>query len=229
MRLNKYVQENLWISRRKFVEFINAWLVFLNWEKIESYAQEVHWWEILEIKWKNVKEKIKISKWINVVLFNKPIWYVCSKSDGHNKTIYEILPEELANYFYVGRLDKDSRGLLILTNNSELVNWFQHPRNNVEKEYLVQIDKPFSINDFKKVKKWILDEWELLSVKTLKFYEQKNKYFVKMILWEGKKRHIRRIMKSLWYKVLDLVRVREWQFELWNLKEWCFRKLVIKN
>lgn len=229
MRLNKYVQENLWISRRKFVEFINAWLVFLNWEKIESYAQEVHWWEILEIRWKNVKEKIKISKWINVVLFNKPIWYVCSKSDGHNKTIYEILPEELANYFYVGRLDKDSRGLLILTNNSELVNWFQHPRNNVEKEYLVQIDKPFSINDFKKVKKWILDEWELLSVKTLKFYEQKNKYFVKMILWEGKKRHIRRIMKSLWYKVLDLVRVREWQFELWNLKEWCFRKLVIKN
>lgn len=229
MRLNKYVQENLWISRRKFVEFINAWLVFLNWEKIESYAQEVYWWEILEIRWKNVKEKIKISKWINVVLFNKPIWYVCSKSDGHNKTIYEILPEELANYFYVGRLDKDSRGLLILTNNSELVNWFQHPRNNVEKEYLVQIDKPFSINDFKKVKKWILDEWELLSVKTLKFYEQKNKYFVKMILWEGKKRHIRRIMKSLWYKVLDLVRVREWQFELWNLKEWCFRKLVIKN
>lgn len=229
MRLNKYVQENLWISRRKFVEFINAWLVFLNWEKIESYAQEVHWWEILEIRWKNVKEKIKISKWINVVLFNKPIWYVCSKSDGHNKTIYEILPEELANYFYVGRLDKDSRGLLILTNNSELVNWFQHPRNNVEKEYLVQIDKPFSINDFKKVKKWILDEWELLSVKTLKFYEQKNKYFVKMILWEGKKRHIRRIMKSLWYRVLDLVRVREWQFELWNLKEWCFRKLVIKN
>lgn len=166
---------------------------------------------------------------VEIVLFNKPMWYVCSKSDSHNKTIYEILPKEFANYFYIGRLDKDSRGLLILTNNSDIVNKYQHPRFEVEKEYLVQIDRPFLPGDFKKVKKWIVDEWELLSVKTLKYYDQKNKYFVKIILWEGKKRHIRRILNSLGYKVLDLVRVREWQFELWNMKEGCFKKLIIKN
>jgi len=229
LRLNKYVQENLGISRRAFVDLVSNWQVFLDWEKIDSIGFEVKWWEMLVINKLNIKKKILISNSLEIVLFNKPMWYVCSKSDKHNKTIYEILPKEFSSYFYIWRLDKDSRGLLILTNNSWLVNKFQHPSNNVEKEYIVQIDRLFSQNDFKKVKKWIIDEWELLSVKTLKYYEQKNKYFVKIILWEWKKRHIRRIMKSLWYKVIDLVRVREWQFELWNLREGNFKQLRINN
>ena len=205
---------------------IDLWSVFVDWKKVESYSYEVQWWENLEIKWLNIKQKIKISTWINIVLFNKPIWYVCSKDDKHNKTIYEILPREFQNYFYIWRLDKDSRGLLVLTNNSEIVNKYQHPSNGVEKEYKVQIDREFSIKDYKKMKKWIVDEWELLTVKMAKYYQEKNKYFVKIILIEWKKRHIRRILNNLWYKVIDLVRVREWQFELWNLREWCFRKVV---
>lgn len=227
LRLNKYVQENCWISRRKFVSLIDSWCVFVDWKKIESYSHEVQWWECLEIKWQNIKQKIKISNWVNIVLFNKPVWYVCSKDDKHNKTIYEILPKEFQNYFYIWRLDKDSRGLLVLTNNSEVVNKYQHPSNGVEKEYNVQIDREFSIKDYKKMKKWIIDEWELLTVKMAKYYQEKNKYFVKIILVEWKKRHIRRILNNLWYNVLDLVRIREWQFELWNLREWNFRKVVI--
>lgn len=229
LRLNKYVQENCWISRRKFVSLIDLWCVFVDWKKVESYSHEVQWWECLEIKWQNIKQKIKISNWISIVLFNKPVWYVCSKDDRHNKTIYEILPKEFQNYFYIWRLDKDSRWLLVLTNNSELVNKYQHPSNWVEKEYDVQIDKMFSLNDYKKMKKWILDEWELLMIKMAKYYQQKNKYFIKIILIEWKKRHIRRMLNSLWYKVLDLVRVREWQFELWNLREWCFKQLIIRS
>lgn len=228
MRLNKFVQENLWISRRSFVEYVTKWFVFVNWEKIDSIGFELQWWENLEIKNLKLKVKVKISDWLDVILFNKPMWYVCSKADKHNKTIYEILPKEFQNYFYIWRLDKDSRWLLILTSSSELVNKFQHPKNWVEKEYLVQIDKCFSQIDFKKIKKWILDEWELLTVKTLKYFDQKNKFFVKLILWEWKKRHIRRIMKNLWYKVLDLIRIREWQFELWNLKEWRWIRAKIK-
>ena len=229
MRLNKYVQENCGISRRKFVSLIDFWNVFVDWEKVQSYSFEIKWGELLEIKNIKIREKIKISGWINIVLFNKPIWYVCSKEDKHNKTIYEILPKEFQNYFYIGRLDKDSRGLLVLTNNSELVNKYQHPSNWVEKEYDVQIDRMFSLNDYKKMKKWILDDGELLIIKMAKYYQQKNKYFIKIVLIEWKKRHIRRMLNSLWYKVLDLVRVREWQFELWNLREGCFKQLRINN
>ena len=208
---------------------VDSWSVFVDWKKIESYSYEVQWWENLEIKWLNIKQKIKISTWINIVLFNKPVWFVCSKDDKHNKTIYEILPKEFQNYFYIWRLDKDSRGLLVLTNNSEIVNKYQHPSNWVEKEYNVQIDREFSIKDYKKMKKWIIDEWELLTVKMAKYYQEKNKYFVKIILIEWKKRHIRRILNNLWYKVIDLVRIREWQFELWNLREGNYRQLRINN
>ncbi len=234
LRLNKYVQENLGISRRKFVSLVQDWKVLLNNEFVQSYSQTLNVWDILEIRSMKIKRKIdNVESELDVILFNKPVWFVCSKDDKHNKTIYDILPKNFLNYFYIGRLDKDSRWLLILTNNSSLVDKFQHPSNNIEKEYLVQIDRSFSSNDYKKMKKWIMDEWELLNIKTAKFFEEKRKFFVKIILWEWKKRHIRRILKSLWYKVIDLQRVREGQFQLWNLKEWNWiraeRHQVIKS
>jgi len=202
------------------VKLVNSSKVFLDGEMVESYSRQLKWWEILEIKWLNIKEKISnFSKKIDIIVFNKPKGFVCSKFDKHNKTIYQLLPKEFKNYFYIGRLDKDSRGLLIMTNDSGLVNKFEHPSNKIEKEYIVEVDRMFSLNDFKKMKKWILDEWEFLEIKTVKYFEQKKKFFIKIILWEWKKRHIRRILKHLWYKILDLQRVSEWEFKLWNLKE----------
>lgn len=221
LRLNKYVQENLGISRRKFVSLVQDRRVLLNNITVESYSQLLKGWDLLEIKLMWIKKKIEeINNNVDMIIFNKPMGFVCSKSDKHNKTIYDILPKEYKNYFYIGRLDKDSRGLLILTNNSALVDKFQHPSNNVEKEYIVQIDRSFLANDYKKMKKGIKDDWEVLNIKTAKPFDEKRKFFIRIILWEWKKRHIRRILQNLWYKILDLQRIREWQFELWKLKEW---------
>ena len=64
--------------------------VFVDWQKVQSYSFEIKWGELFEVRNLKIKEKIKISNWVNIVLFNKPIWYVCSKEDKHNKTIYEI-------------------------------------------------------------------------------------------------------------------------------------------
>jgi 23S rRNA pseudouridine2605 synthase len=64
-----------------------------------------------------------------------------------------LLPEKFQNYFYIGRLDKDSRGLLLMTNDSSLVNEYEHPSKKIEKEYIVQIDRQFSSNDYLKIKK----------------------------------------------------------------------------
>lgn len=226
MRLNKYIQENLGISRRKFVDLVNSSKVFLDWQKVESYGKTLKWWELLEIKGTNIKKKISLSEnKLDIIIFNKPKGFVCSKSDKHNETIYSLLPEEFQNYFYIWRLDKDSRGLLIMTNDSGLVNKFEHPSNKVEKEYLVEIDRMFSGNDFKQMKKWIIDDWDELKVKTAKYFEQKRRFFVKIILWEWKKRHIRRILNHFWYKVLDLQRIREWEFQLWNIKEWNWMRM----
>jgi 23S rRNA pseudouridine2605 synthase len=226
LRLNKYVQERFGISRRKFVSFVQDWCVFLNKEQVNSYSQLIVPWDVLEIKKIWLKKKIDVlENSLDLIIFNKPKWFVCSKDDKHNKTIYDILPEEFKNYFYIWRLDKDSRWLLIMTNNSNLVYKIQHPSNGVEKEYLVQIDKYLSNNDYKSMKKWILDKGEMLKIKTAKLFEEKKSFFVKMVLWEWKKRHIRRIFTSLWYKVLDLQRIREGKFEIWNLREWNRRRI----
>jgi len=222
IRLNKYVQENFGISRRKFVDLVQKNRVFLNDNIVESYSLTVKTWDKLEIRYLKIEKTIKLdeNKQSDIIIFNKPVWFVCSKADKHNKTIYELLPKKFENYFYIGRLDKDSRGLLMMTNDSDMVNKYEHPSNKVEKEYIVQIDKPFDGNDYTKIKRWIKSDDDLLELKHIKYFENRRKNMLNIVLWEWKKRHIRRMLGSLGYDVLDLQRVREWQFVLGNVKEW---------
>jgi pseudouridine synthase len=77
---------------------------------------------------------------------------VVSKADPHNQTIYELLPAELQSYYYIGRLDKESRGLVLLTNSPALVHQFEHPKFHIEKEYLIQLSSPLSSSAQKKAK-----------------------------------------------------------------------------
>ena len=104
MRLITYTQTRHQISRRSFVALVNKECVFINGKKITSYTQEVMTGDKLKIKSPNIaieeiiqeeqKERI-------LILLNKPVGYVASKFDLHNKTIYEILPPEFKNYYYI--------------------------------------------------------------------------------------------------------------------------------
>ncbi|MDR2189791.1 MAG: hypothetical protein LBP53_00955 [Candidatus Peribacteria bacterium] len=87
-----------------------------------------------------------------LVLFNKPKGYVVSKSDPHTPTIYTLLPSAFHHYYYIGRLDKESRGLLLLTDSPALVHRYTHPKFHIEKEYLVQLSSPLSAPDIQKAK-----------------------------------------------------------------------------
>ena len=194
MQIIPFLQNSKWLSRRKIVSLIQNGQIFLNNEKIESFKSELKDSDILTIadnEWN--KENITISeftdspKW-KLILFNKPKWYVVSKSDPHNSTIYELLPEEFKNRYYIGRLDKDSRGLVLLTDTPALVHQFEHPKFEIEKEFLIQLSTPFREWDCQKVKSWIINEW--------------------------KKRHIRRVIKKLWYNLIDLQRIKEAQYYL---------------
>jgi 23S rRNA pseudouridine2605 synthase len=124
--------------------------ILVNGEKIESYGQEVQ--EGDEVKWRDGEERCFVKTSLqsydsHLLLFHKPIGYVCSKSDPHNHTIYELLPSEYKNRYYIGRLDKDTHGLLLLTNDSKLVDYYEHPRNEITKEYLVKVNKLFRKED----------------------------------------------------------------------------------
>lgn len=103
------------------------------------------------------------------MIFNKPVGYTCSKADPHNPTIYEILPEELRKkYYYIGRLDKESRGMMLLTANPQLVHEFEHPSKQVQKEYLVQLNRPFDRKLESRILAGIMHEGELL--RTVEIY-----------------------------------------------------------
>lgn len=218
MQIIKFLQQSKWLSRRKIIHLIQSNKLLLNNKLIQSFKTEINKWDVINLIEENWKEdKIKVtdnkenSKW-SIILFNKPKWYVVSKSDPHNATIYELLPEQFKNRYYIWRLDKDSRWLVLLTNIPSLVNQFEHPKFQIEKEYLIQLTTSFHEWDKQKVKSWIFDEWELLKFTDIQ--PTKNPLIYKVTLNEWKKRHIRRVIKKLWYNLIDLQRIKEAQYEL---------------
>ena len=220
MQIIPYLQSNKWRSRRKIVSLIQNKKLFLNNQNIESFKTEIKNWDtLLLINEEWTKENITISEDNNIqqwkiIMFNKPKWYVVSKSDPHNNTIYELLPEEFKNWYYIWRLDKDSRWLVILTDTPALVHQIEHPKFEIDKEYLIQLTSQFKDEDKQRAKSWIIDEWELLKFKDI--MPTKDALVYKVVLKEGKKRHIRRVIKHLWYNLIDLQRIKEAQRNLPN-------------
>jgi 16S rRNA U516 pseudouridylate synthase RsuA-like enzyme len=103
MLLRDYLQKHHWISRRKITDYINQWVVFINNKKVESYKAEIQENDLLKISPLQINEKISFNEtkeFPEILIFNKPIWYTCSKSDPHNKTFYELLPREFVKKYY---------------------------------------------------------------------------------------------------------------------------------
>lgn len=219
MRLLTYIQTRHQISRRNFVALVKQWKISVNGKKIDAYTQEVVDGDKISITSPNftINETIQEQKQESIlILFNKPVGCVASKSDPHNKTIYDILPPEYHNYYYIWRLDKNSHGLLLLTNDPGLVHEYEHPTHGIEKEYIVELDIELDAKDIQRVLSGVKDEEEIL--RALKVTKHKKKYHYNVILNEWKKRHIRRMFKTIGYQVLDLERIREGKYSLGDIK-----------
>ncbi len=245
MRLITYIQTRHQISRRNFVSLVKQGCIFINGKKIDSYTQEVISGDKVKIKSPKltIEEMIQeVQKKSTLILLNKPMGYVASKSDPHNKTIYELLPPEYINYYYIWRLDKDSHWLLLLTDDPALVNEFEHPKFDIEKEYDVELDIELEPKDIQRALSGVKDEDEMLralkierikgqkgasvqrkdpSISTFNSFNSLAPHY-RIILNEWKKRHIRRMFKTIGYRVMDLKRVREGKYSLGDLKvgEW---------
>ena len=227
MLLRAYLQTKHQLPRRKITLLIDNGKIFINKEKVNNYKAELLEKDLLEIPDLRIKEYILSNasntenKKPDFILFNKPKGYTCSKADPYNQVFYDLLPQKFRKYYYIGRLDKESRGLMLLTSKPELVHQFEHPSKEIEKTYLVQLDKPFD----RKLKNKILagiSEWgEFLRTKQL---EKSDFWLLEITLNEGKKRHIRRIFKALGYVVTDLQRIRIGSYCLGFLPEgkWKF-------
>ncbi len=168
------------------------------------------------------------------IMLNKPPGYVSSTSDPNNPTVINLLygAQKVEKLFPVGRLDKDVRGLLLITNDGKLAHKLTHPKYNIEKEYLVVIEGKIRKEDLDKILEGIehFDKRKKKKVvykpKEVKVIEETNdQTILKLILTEGKYHEIKNIFKSLNYKIKDIKRIRFGPIKLENLPEGRWRYL----
>lgn len=230
MLLRNYLQTQQGLPRRQIIALINEGAIFLNGQKVENYKSLINSGDQILIpplklelitNFSNSEEKPKSQ----LLLFNKPKWYTCSKSDPHNPTFYELLPNDFRNkYYYIGRLDKESRGLILLTSDPKLVHAFEHPSKEILKTYRIKLNRPFDRSLKTQVLKGIREWWEFLRTKKI---EKTDAQHLLITLNEGKKRHIRRIFKVLGYQVIDLQRLSIADYQLGTLAEWTYQSITI--
>lgn len=157
------------------------------------------------------------------ILLNKPAGYTTTRGDRHaERTIFDLLPSDTGNLFHVGRLDRESEGLLLLTNDGELAQELMHPSKGVEKEYEVVIDKSFTPRDAAALKK---GTWIDGSVARIDAVRDLAPNKIQIILHQGLKRQIRIMLGQLGFKVRRLVRTRLGPLTLRGVKPGSYREL----
>jgi 23S rRNA pseudouridine2605 synthase len=210
VRLNKYLAEKVGLSRREADEIIGKGLVFVN-DKPARLGQQI------EPSDKVVYRGVEISgaaQYIYIMV-NKPEGYVCSrKRQGKAPTIYEILPEEYQGLKTVGRLDKDSCGLILMTNDGDFAFRMTHPKFRKEKVYQVKLDRALSKKDLAKINRGVK-----LKDGVSRMTVERNGEYYKVTMSEGKNRQIRRTFQAVGHNVVFLKRVKFGDYKLDKLAE----------
>lgn len=211
MRLNRFLSLHTSLSRRGADKAISDGRVIVN-QKIADLGTQVADTDVIFLDDKKI-EPAKTE--IKTIILNKPVGYVCSRNGQGSQTIYELLPSEFANLNPVGRLDKDSSGLLLLTNDGDLANLLTHPSYGKVKVYEIILDKPLAPLH----QQMISDHGIMLDDGNSKLVLEKldtDKSF-KVTMREGRNRQIRRTFASLGYEVKTLHRTTFGDYRLQQL------------
>lgn len=200
-RLNKYLASCGVGSRRACDALIQEGDVFINNSRVMTPGARV-----TEDDSVRVGRKVVTPKSTEVILFNKPRGLVSSASDELGRdTIYAALPPQLHHLKNVGRLDKDSEGLLVMTNDGNLALKLTHPSQKVEKEYLVTVNQAFDNEIMDKLVKGVHTPEGRAAAKSVKRISPRR---LRIVLETGLKRQIRIMFEALHIKVTKLVRIR---------------------
>ncbi len=201
MRLNRFLALAGIASRRGAEAFIRDGRVSVNGEVCTDLSTQVAPSDHVKVEGRPVRTREFV-----YILLNKPRDFLTTRADEKSrKTIYDLLPGKLPKLAHVGRLDKESEGLLLLTNDGELSLRMTHPRFKLEKEYLVTLDREFEMGDLPKVRKGVyLAEGRARFDTVFKVNPQQ----VRVILTQGIKRQVRRVFAALDYQVNRLQRIR---------------------
>lgn len=220
MRINKFLSESGIVSRRGADKWIEEGKITINGE-LATVGSQVAEGDIVCVDGKPVKKEEQL---VYIVL-NKPVG-ITSTTERHIKGNVVDFVNHPLRIFHIGRLDKDSEGLLLLTNDGDVVNEILRAENKHEKEYIVQVDQPVTEDFLKNMAAGV----EILDTKTLPCkVERISSNVFRIILTQGLNRQIRRMCSALGYNVKRLQRVRIMNIQLGNLKVGQWRDLTEKE
>lgn len=219
-RLNKYIATTGLCSRRKADEFIEAGKVTVNGNIITELGFHVREKDKVTVEGKIVKPQKP-----EYYRFYKPAGYITTQEDEKGrKTIYDVIPPELKHLKPVGRLDKDSTGLLVMTNDGELINKMTHPSIKVPKIYMVTINGRFTENNAKEMAEGIeiitdTDEKKIAYAETIPIEVTNKSSIIQVVLYQGINRQIRKMFAKLGFEVKVLKRIQHATITLEGLKK----------
>ena len=226
MRLNKFLSQAGIASRRESDNLIKNAMVTVNGLLETNPAYQVESKD--EVFFDN--QKIKLETKTRIIAFNKPEGYITTMKDPHQrKTVIDLIQTD-ERLFPVGRLDKDTTGLLLLTNDGQLANKLMHPRNQIPRIYKLQIDKIFQSWEIKRMASKVYigqKQWGKADVVDQK--KVKGRVTVHLRLFQGKKREIRRIIFRMKRKLFSLERIKYGSIELGDIPLGKWRDLSNKE
>ncbi len=225
MPLNKYLAHCGLSSRRKAVEFVEQGLVTVNGEvKLEPYYR-VQEGDVITCD----GQLVQIQERKIYLLLNKPKGIITTTEDDRGRaTVLDIVDPHYPERLYpVGRLDRDTTGLLLITNDGDLAAKLTHPSHQVQKQYRIGIDRPLSKADFDRIEKGVELEDGILEVNWVRFSEeQPNHDVIELEIVEGRNRVVRRLFEALGYRVRKLDRFYFAGLTKRDLQRGAFRELT---
>ena len=205
MPLNKFIAHGGICGRREAAELVKKGLVKVNGQPITEPGHKVSSRDEVSVNGK----KVFLAKNLVYILLNKPKDYITTTDDPQGrKTVLDIIGRATPERVYpVGRLDRNTSGVLLLTNDGELAQKLTHPSNEIKKVYAVTLNKPLERKDFDQVLKGVVLEDGPASVDVLAYADAKDKTQLGVEIHSGRNRIVRRIFEALGYDVKNLDRV----------------------
>lgn len=203
-RINKFISEAGVCSRRNAEQYVTSGQIEINGKIIKDLSYMVSDQDIVKLNGMILKSESK-----KYILLNKPKNFITTMNDEKNrKTVMSLVKNSCNERIYpVGRLDKDTTGLLLFTNNGEIAKKLLHPKSNIKKIYHIILNNNLKLNDLNKIKNGIKLNDGIIKVDKVSYVDGLSKNQIGIEIHSGKNRIVRRIFEYLNYKVLKLDRV----------------------
>ena len=219
MRLNRFIAQYSDISRRKADELIEKGKVVVN-RELAHVGLEVSEKDTVVV---DGKKLVPYDRSTKIILLNKPVGFVCSRDGQGSPTVYDLLQKSMHDLKIAGRLDKDSSGLVVLTNDGKLMQELTHPSNDKEKVYTILLSKPLADGDIARFASGVSIGDDRVSKLQVIPLSKPAQYEVR--IHEGRNRQIRRSFEALGYHVVELHRTQMGEYTIDHLSPKQFKIL----